>query len=202
MSIDVHQTAVLNGEIVFEGSNIVIGPYAVLQGNVILGENVTIGAGSMLGMAGEHHCPEKGYHGVIIGAGSIIRENVIIHAGLHQPTILGNDCFVMSANYIAHDCVLEDGVVMSAGCRLAGHSYVMKRSNLGMGVLLHQYSVVGSYSMVGMGGVVIKGSRVEPGMKYAGNPIRFLSRNSHALEKYEVGAEELATETERFYAML
>ena len=59
MSIDVHQTAVLNGEIVFEGSNIVIGPYAVLQGNVILGENVTIGAGSMLGLAGEHRT-EKG----------------------------------------------------------------------------------------------------------------------------------------------
>jgi UDP-N-acetylglucosamine acyltransferase len=201
MSIDVHQTAVLDGDIVFEGSNIVIGPYVVLQGNVILGENVTIGAGSIIGLNGEH-LTENGYHGVIIGAGSIIRENVIIHGGLHQTTILGNDCFVMSANYIAHDCVLEDGVVLSAGCRLAGHSHLMKRSNLGMSVLVHQYSVIGSYSMVGMGGVVIKGSRVEPGMKYAGNPIRFLSRNSHALERYEVGAEELATETERFYAML
>jgi len=199
--IDIHQTAILEGNIVFEGSNIFVGPYAVIQGNVILEENVQIGAGSVIGLPAEHLLQAERQE-VIIGAGSIIRENVIIHAGMHQPTVIGTDCFIMSGSYLAHDCVLEQGVILSSGCRLAGHVHLMKKCNLGMSVLVHQYAVIGSYSMLGMGSVVIKGSRVEPGMKYAGIPVRFLSRNSHALEKHEVGAEELATETERFYAML
>lgn len=107
----------------------------------------------------------------------------------------------MSGSYVAHDCILEDGITLSSGVRLAGHSHVMKHANLGMGAMVHQYGVIGSYCMVGMGTIVTKNSRIEPGMKYAGVPAQFFSRNSWALEKHEVQAEELAKETERFYSL-
>ena len=202
MSIDIHQTAILEGEISFEGNNVTIGPYAVLQGKMVIGEDITIGAGCMIGQNAEHRNQKSDLHSVIVNSGTIIRENVVIHRGLSQDTVIGINCFIMNGSYIAHDCILEDGVTLSSGCRLAGHSYLMNRCNLGMGTMVHQYAVVGSYTMLGMGSIVIRNSRVEPGMKYAGCPVRFLSRNSIALEKYEVGAEELAQETERFYAML
>lgn len=200
MSIDIHQTAVLEGEIVFEGNHIKIGPYAVLSGSVILGDNVEIGAGSCIGQNAEHR-ERIGDEGVLLASNIIVRENVVIHSGLFRPTVIGNGGFLMSGSYVAHDSILEDGVTISSGVRLAGHSHVMKYANLGMGAMVHQYGVVGSYSMVGMGTIVTKSSRIEPGMTYIGNPARFLSRNSWAMEKYEVQAEELAKETERFFSL-
>ena len=202
--IDIHQTAILEGNILFEGDNITIGPYSVIQGlhgsSVTIGEGVEIGAGSKIGMHAEHR-KLRSDHGVFIDAYSVIRENVVIHSGLYRDTVIGLDCYIMSDCYIAHDNIIEDGVTLSSGCRIAGHSYLMTRCNLGMGSLVHQYGVIGSYSMLGMGSIVIKSSRVEPGMKYAGTPVRFLSRNSHALENYTISAEKLATESERFYAL-
>lgn len=201
MSIDIHSSAILEGDIVFEGNHISIGPYAVLQGTVILGDNVHIGAASCIGQNAEHR-EKRNSEGVILASNIIIREHVIIHSGLVRPTVISNECFVMSGAYIAHDCILEDHVTLSSGVCLAGHSHIMKYANLGMNSSVHQYGVIGSYSMLGMGAVAVKNSRIEPGMTYAGVPAKFISRNSWALEKYEVQVEDLAKETERFFSLV
>ena len=62
----------------------------------------------------------------------------------------------MTLSHIAHDCHIESNVVFSNNVTLGGNTYVMKNSQLGFNVIVHQNQVIGSYSMLGMGTIVTK----------------------------------------------
>ena len=62
----------------------------------------------------------------------------------------------MSRAYIAHDCVVEDNVTISANVSLAGHCYIQNKATLGLSSTFHQFSVVGTGAMVGMSAAVTK----------------------------------------------
>jgi UDP-N-acetylglucosamine acyltransferase len=86
----------------------------------------------------------------------------------------------MKYSYVAHDCILENNVTMSAGSKLAGYCYVSENVNLGMGVAIHQKLIIPQGVMIGMNGVVTKRSKLLQDQKYAGVPIRHIGSN----EKY------------------
>ena len=69
---------------------------------------------------------------------------------------MGDDCFIMSRAYIAHDCVVEDNVTISANVSLAGHCHIQAKATLGLASTFHQFSVVGTGAMVGMSAAVTK----------------------------------------------
>jgi len=151
---------------------------AIIYDNVDIQGSVYIGAGCVIGSPGEH----KGYwnkegKSVIIMDGTIITSNVVIDSGTSRPTVIGKNCFIMAGSYIAHDCLISQGVTLSAGVKLAGFVEVGIDTNLGMGVSVHQRCKVPNKCMVGMNSTIIKDSYLINNGVYVGSPVRYVRSN-------------------------
>jgi UDP-N-acetylglucosamine acyltransferase len=111
---------------------------------------------------------------------------------------VGDFAYLMAGSHVAHDCFLEENVTLANSALLAGHCHVMRNANLGLNVSVHQYSVIGSYTMLGMGTVVHSRSRIEPGVVYIGNPSKPLRMNHLSMNRSHVEFQELEDERKRF----
>ena len=69
----------------------------------------------------------------------------------------------LAAAHVAHDCRIGNGVVMANAATLAGHVTVEDNVILGGLVAVHQFAVIGAYSMVG-GGTLIGNLDIPPYM--------------------------------------
>jgi UDP-N-acetylglucosamine acyltransferase len=157
-----------------------IHPTTVISGNVIIEDDVYIGPYCVIGMPPEWKGKENQNKGVIIRKGSVLTGMVTIDGGAERTTEIGPDCYIMKHAYIAHDCILGSNVTMSAGSKLAGFCTVGDKVNLGMGVAVHQKSILPEGIMIGMNGVVTKKSKLEPYQKYAGIPVKNIGTNERA----------------------
>ena len=172
----IHPTSIID-DCVEMGDNNYIGPYCYFTGGTEIGSNNRFEAFCSIGTRPEH---EKFWHKdgeLIIGDNNIFRDYITINAGTKTLTFVGSDGIMLRGSHIAHDCVVEDGVTLSVLAVILGHVHVMKGSNCGSGCLIHQHQVVGSWSMIGMGCVVPKKIRLEPGQTWVGNPARRLKTN-------------------------
>lgn len=141
------------------GTDVVVGPFAVLQGPARIGDRVRIGPGTHVGGPPEISTERQNdawlgdldHHEVVIGADTVLRDHVVIHHGSVRPTVIGERCWIFSRTYIAHDVVVGDGVTLSAGVALGGHATVRFGANLGLNVSVHQRRSIGALTMVGMG---------------------------------------------------
>lgn len=135
----------------FEGKRPVVGktsfvhPQAVVIGDVTIGERCFIGAGAIL----------RGDYGqVIVGDGSNVQENSVIHSQPSSAAVIG-DCVLVGHSAIVH-----------GPCRLEANSTV------GMGALISMGCTLEPESMLAAGSVLPPG-RTIPAKKLAiGNPAR------------------------------
>lgn len=176
------------------GSGNTIGPFAVLTGRVVLGDDNWIGAGVTIGAPPEvrgwvhpENWDDRQAGGIEIGHRNVVREYAQIHQGWKSVTKIGHDGFIMNQVYIAHDCTVGDSVTMASGVRLAGHTVVQERANLGMNACVHQRRVVGTGAMVGMGSIVTRD--VPPLALVRGNPARIARSNRYQAEKQGLSAQ-------------
>jgi UDP-N-acetylglucosamine acyltransferase len=178
---DIHPTAVIEGSVRM-GSGNVVGPFVVVRGPVEIGDGNWFGAGAVVGAPPEVRSfehpglsAESAGGGVVIGSRTVVREGAQIHQGWKGVTTVGDDAFVMNQSYVAHDCVLEDGVTLASSVLLAGHVHVGAGANLGLGTTVHQTRTIGRGAMVGMGSVVTRD--LPPFSKSWGSPARVVSAN-------------------------
>ncbi len=165
----IHATAVVDpGADIHE--SVEIGPYAVIEANVTLGADsrvaphtcisgpTTIGCGNDIGSFCTIGSPPQDIHyrgeptELIIGDNNTIREYVSINRGTangNYRTVIGNNNLLMAYAHIAHDCVLEDNVILANAATLAGHVQVGRHATLGGLVAVHQFCRVGRHSYVG-----------------------------------------------------
>lgn len=195
-SNSIHPTAII-GEKIKIGKHNVIGPYCVLKGDLLIGNNnifetgivtdhkVTIGNDCKfypyvsLGFAGEMGAKGDklpGGKGVEIGDNVTIREFANVHAPYWwDNTKIGNGSYIMNKSYIAHDCQIGQKVMINAGVKLGGRAIIQDFANVGMGAAVHQRSVVGECAMIGMNSIVKK--NIPPFAVVAGVPSRILKFN-------------------------
>ncbi|TFD42460.1 UDP-N-acetylglucosamine acyltransferase [Cryobacterium sp. TMT2-10] len=184
----IHSSAQLIGEVSLGEGNM-IGPLVVIIGPVTIGDGNWIGTGTVIGAPPEvgswEHPMDAARldtgNGILIGNGNVIREYVQIHQGWRETTRVGNNVFVMNQSYIAHDCVIEDGVTLASSVLLAGHVRIGAGANLGLGSSVHQRCYVGERTMVGMGSVVTRS--LPPFSKAYGNPARVHGANAVGMER-------------------
>jgi UDP-N-acetylglucosamine acyltransferase len=151
------------------GTNVRIGPFCVVEAGVILGDGcnlsgrVTIKSGTVVGrdnlimegtvlggMPQHLHMPE--HPGTtVIGEGNVFRENCTVHRALSagNQTRIGNRCLFMVGAHAAHDCAIEDGVVLTNGSMLGGHVTVGEKAYVGGAVGVHQFCRIGRLAMIG-----------------------------------------------------
>ena len=168
-------------------------------------KNLTIGTGNIIGpysiIAGEaQHSKKKTVGKVVIGNNNIFREFFSIHRPVEKKGItkIGNKSVFFSNVQINHDCILEDNIYIASNCVLGGHVYVMKGASFGFGVIIHPKKTIGSYSMLGMGSVVLKKNKIEPGKTYAGNPAQFIKDNNHGLKIKSINLKVIESERKRY----
>ncbi|MBI4419677.1 MAG: acyl-ACP--UDP-N-acetylglucosamine O-acyltransferase [Gemmatimonadetes bacterium] len=210
MSERIHPTAVVDRGAEL-GRGITIGPYAiigpgvtladetrvaahaVIERDAILGRGCSVGVGSVVGSDPQ----DLKYRGeptrVEIGEGTRIREYVTVNRGsaANGRTVIGRRCYLMSYVHVAHDCVLEDDVMLANAVQLGGHVHVESHAAVGGSSAVHQFARIGTRAFVGGGSRVARD--VPPYSRAAGSPLRLYGINAVGLRRAGIGpAERLA----------
>jgi UDP-N-acetylglucosamine acyltransferase len=151
---------------------------AYIHPSVHIGKDVHIGPFCRIGLPAEYrdYDPEEGGR-VFIDDGTIITGGVCIDSGRDEYTYIGPDCFIMSNVHIGHDCLIRHSVTISPGATIGGLSKIQEDVNIGMNACIHQKTFIPKRVMIGMGAVVTKSLKMEPGQTYAGNPAKHIGPN-------------------------
>ena len=193
------------------GKDVEIGPFAVINKNVVIGDgciidsNATICEFTQLGK-NCHVFPsavigavpqDLKFHGeetwTIIGDNNVLREFVTVHRGTASKgkTVIGNNNLIMAYCHVAHDCVLNNNIIMSNATQLAGEVVVDDFAIIGGGTLVHQFTHIGSHVMIQGGSRTSKD--VPPYAIAAREPIAFCGINSVGLNRRGFTAEQIHT---------
>lgn len=133
------------------GADCEIMAYAVVTKHVVLGDRVVVHPFAVVGGDPQYLKFERSSStGVRIGAGSVLREHVTVNRSIHEgkTTIIGENCFLMAASHVAHDCELGTNVILANAALLAGHVSVADHTFLGGGAAIHQFCRIGEGVMV------------------------------------------------------
>ena len=182
------------------GDGCVIAARATLERNVILGDGVKVGIGSVLGGDPQDLKFKGELTTVEIGDGTTIREYTTINRGTTQSykTTVGKGCFIMSYVHLAHDCHIGDGVILVNSVQLAGHVTVGDKAIIAGQSAAHQFVKIGQYSFVG--GCSRISQDVPPYIKAVGNPIKLYGLNSVGLQRNNF-PDEVVRELKRAYRL-
>lgn len=190
---EIHPTAIIEGDVELGEGN-VIGPYCILKGPLRVGDDNQIGPHVCIGTPGQdtrNPRYDSSECRIEIGSRNIFREFTAIQKPCYRDiTRIHDDVFLMQSVHIPHDAILEDKVVITPMCVLGGIAHVMVGATLGMGCSVHQYSVIGAYSIVATNSAVIK--NIRPFSRHI--PNRPISVNTYAIDKFGFGDEAEAIE--------
>jgi UDP-N-acetylglucosamine acyltransferase len=163
----IHPTAVVSPRAVVH-SSVEIGPFSIVEADAvigqgcklagrttikshaILGRDVVVGEGSVLGGLPQHITPPEHPGRVIVGERTVIRENVTIHRAMNSEgeTRIGSDCLMMAGSHAAHDVRVGNRVIVTNNVLLGGHVQVGDRAVLGGAVAVHQHCRIGRLAMI------------------------------------------------------
>ncbi|MEJ2362032.1 MAG: acyl-ACP--UDP-N-acetylglucosamine O-acyltransferase [Gammaproteobacteria bacterium] len=193
------------------GENNQIGPFAIVEEGVRLGDDNVIAAhaviktGTQMGQRNRVH-----EHAVIggwpqhvnftddstetftqIGNDNVFREGVTVNRGYlaGKSTRLGDGNYLMTTAHIGHDCLIGDHNVFVVSCGLAGHVTVGDRVFVSGGVMVHQYTHLGSYAMIGGNSKITQD--VLPFMITDGNPASVRGLNLVGLKRAGFSLEDI-----------
>jgi len=179
----IHSSVIIEGDVEI-GINNEILPYSVLIGPLRIGDNNWIGPHVIIGTPGEdtkNPRQDTTAKKIEIGNNNIIREHVAIQKPCYEEiTRIGNNVFLMHGSHVPHDAILWDQVTLAPNVVVGGISTLLTGSNIGMGATLHQYSVIGHYSIVATNAASIK--NVKPFSRFI--PGKPLSVNKYAIMKF------------------
>jgi UDP-N-acetylglucosamine acyltransferase len=206
----IHSTAVIHPGARL-GETVEIGPYVVIEDDVVIGDRSSIGAHTVVKrhtrMGRENRVSEHVVIGgepqdykfdgsrsyVSIGDGNLIREGVTIHRGStpEAHTSVGDNCFLMVASHVAHDCRIGNRVVLTNGALLAGFVNIADGAIISGNVVIHQFCRVGRLAFAGGGARVSQDCL--PFMITEGSPARARALNAVGLRRAGFPPEEIAS---------
>ena len=138
------------------GDDCIIGPQVCLMGLTTIGQGNRFHAGCVIGDAPV----DVKYHGeptrLRIGDQNIFREHVTVNCSntLAEDTVIGSHNFLTPHAHVAHNVVIGNHVILGGGCFLAGHVVVGDRAFISGCCLVHQFCRVGTLAMM-QGGAAI-----------------------------------------------
>ena len=195
---NIHPTSIIGPNVVL-GNNNYIGPFCYIVGDTIIGDNNRFEAYCSVGTPAEHKGYFKSLTGkTVIGNNNIFREYTSIHQGTEKTTILGDNITMQRNSHLGHDSIVENLTSLSCNVIIGGFSYVMEGVNFGLGSICHQRSIIGAYTMLGMGCIITKTSKIKPGKVYVGAPAVYLKDNTFGLEKHNVSNDYFESLIEKY----
>ncbi len=119
-----------------------VAPTAVLIGDVVIEEGASVWFGAVL---------RGDFNRIVVGAGTSVQDNSVIHTNEDLPTIIGSNVTVGHLSLL-EGCEIEDGALIGMG------SVVLNRAR------------VGRRAMLAAGSVVREGGEIPPEILAAGVP--------------------------------
>ena len=165
----IHKTAVIDDKAKI-ANNVKIGAYCVIGPNVEINEgtiihsHVNITGNTIIGkknniypFASIGNDPQDlKYNGekskLFIGEKNTIREYVSINPGTvggGGETKIGNNCLFMVSSHIAHDCIVENNVIIANNVAIAGHATIGESVIIGGNSAVQQFTRIGKMAMIG-----------------------------------------------------
>jgi len=193
------------------GGNVRIGPFCVVGPDVVIGDgcelmnNVTIQGITRIGANNVLYpnvvigtAPQDLKYGgapteTIIGCGNVFRENCTVHRGTELDrckTVIGSENLLMVGVHIAHDCVVEDRVIVGNQTQLAGHVTIQNGAVVSALVGLHHFVTVGKFSYVA--GLTPVRRDVPAFMKFSGDPNETRGVNEEGLRRNGFSKDDIA----------
>ncbi|KAF2333265.1 acyl-ACP--UDP-N-acetylglucosamine O-acyltransferase [Flavobacterium daemonense] len=196
------------------GNKVYIGNFSTIENDVIIGDNCWIGnsvsilngsrigdncqihSGAVIGGVPQDLKFNGEYTLLEIGHNNIIRENVTINRGTisKNKTSIGNSNLIMSNAHIGHDCVIGNNCIIGFSVGLAGEVITGDWINISGLTAVHQFSSIGSHSMVSGLSRVVKD--IPPYILVADEPLRYSGLNTVGLRRRgfsSVKIEEIKT---------
>ena len=141
---------------------------------------------------------------VRLGDRCVVREHATIHGGTcfkHRPgvTVLGDGCLIMSGVHVAHDCRLDDNVIIASNTTLGGHVEVGRNAIVGGHSSVLQGVRIGTGAIVG-GASAVSGD-VVPHSVVFGNRARLRGLNLVGLRRRRTSSTDIRA-LERVFAYL
>lgn len=184
--VEIGPYCVVEGPCVLE-AGVILGAYVVIRPYVRLGAGVRVAPHAVLGGEPQDLSFKGQETWLEVGERTVIREGVILHRSTREdrPTRIGADCYLMAHSHVAHDCQVEDGVILTNAVNLAGHVEVGEKAVLGGMTGVHQFVRIGAYAMVG--GVSKVGKDILPFALADGRPARHYRLNTVGLRRHGIG---------------
>jgi len=170
MSNTIHSTAIIDQGAEL-GSGNTIGANAIIEADVVLGNNNVLHNGVVLkngcrignsntfyeyavmaGLPQDVSFNKQAQTFVEIGDHNEFREYTTVNRATEKEqglTRLGSHNYLMAHAHIGHDCVLDDNIVMVISSGIAGHVHVASNAFISGGVMVHQFTRIGRYAMIG-----------------------------------------------------
>ena len=201
------------------GEGVVVEPFAYIAGDVEIGAGTWIGPhasifdGARIGTeckifpgASVAGIPQDlkfvgEYSTAQIGDRTTIRECATVNRGTASRgvTRVGDDCLLMAYSHVAHDCLLNNRIILGNAVQLAGEVEIDDYAILSGGCLVHQFTRIGKHVMVQGGSRVTKD--VPPYVIAGRDPITFCGLNLVGLRRRGFSAE-LIQEIQESYRIL
>jgi UDP-N-acetylglucosamine acyltransferase len=189
------------GENVTIGRDTEIGPHCQICGHTIIGERCKIFTGAVIGSSPQD-LKFKGEDSLlIIGDDNIIREYTTINPGTGEngKTVIGAKNLIMAYSHIAHDCKVGNECVIANSGTLAGHVTIEDKAIIGGLVAIHQFSRVGTLSIIGGCSKVVQD--VPPYSTCDGHPSRVYGLNLVGLRRAKI-ANEIILQLKKAFKLL
>jgi UDP-N-acetylglucosamine acyltransferase len=215
----IHNTAIIHksaqiADDVEIGPNVIIGENVKLESGVKIIANAylefcEIGEGTVINPFSSIGTPPQdlGYKNeptkVIVGKNCLIKENVTINRAANSgdlTTRVGNKCLLMIGSHIAHNCQLEDEVILANLATLGGHVHVGFGAFMGGMSVFHQNIRIGEMSIVS--GFSAARQDILPYSKGEGRPPYPQGINAIALKRRGVSQEERTRINETFKLLI
>ncbi|AFY59606.1 acyl-ACP--UDP-N-acetylglucosamine O-acyltransferase [Synechococcus sp. PCC 6312] len=174
------------------GADTQIGAHVVLAGRTEIGQRNQIFPGAVIGTISQDQKYAGADSGVRIGDDNCIREYVTINCanGPGEVTQIGNGNWLLAYVHIAHDCVIEDQVVITNASSIAGHVWIESKARIGGMVGIHQFVRIGRLAMIGAMARVDRD--VPPFMLVEGHPARIRALNQVGLRRSGLDDREMS----------
>jgi len=169
----IHPSAVIHPQAKL-GANVSVGPCAVIDAGVELGDGCVVGPQvyltgmTTIGKGNRFHAGcvigdapvDVKYQGeptrLRIGDHNIFREHVTVNCANSpaEDTVIGSRNFLTPHAHVGHNAVIGDHVILGGGCFVAGHAVVQDGVFISGCCLVHQFCRVGTLAMM-QGGAAI-----------------------------------------------
>jgi UDP-N-acetylglucosamine acyltransferase len=201
------------------GTNVTIEPFAVIHGDVEIGDGCWIGSTAVImdkARIGKNNrifpgaviaaIPQdlkyKGEDSLVeIGDNNTIRECVTINRGTldRMTTKIGNNCLLMAYTHLGHDCILGNNIIIANSGNLAGHITIEDNVIIEGIVAAQQFVNIGAHAFIAGASLIRKS--VPPYIRVAREPLQFIGVNTVGLARRGF-SKELIKNIEDIYRII